>query len=493
MKERNPLEEYDLTESMFNNAVKRLKTKHPGKYKFIMNSGESLHKALFKLCKIVWTSEEIPDEWKQTNIIQLFKGKGNRDELGNYRNIHTKVDVRKLFGDIVTDEMKEKVKDNVSKFQIWAMQGHRAQEHLFSLKSVIGYYNKRGKGLILSLYDISKYFDRENLRDCMGELHKANVRGKLYRLIFNLNKETEVSVKTPVGSTEFTDVGETLGQGTNEGAIISSINLYGGISEAFEDSDGLKYEDLELSPCLFQDDISKLSENIESVKDGNRRIEKMAESKLLDFNLDKTCIIIIGSRKFRKKINDDLKVNPIMFYDRPIKSVESEKYLGDYIGPSLSESVFLTVLRRKGMCERLIREIKVTVEDCRSNSIGGLVTGIEIWNMAVMPFLFSNSECWINIPKKAVNILNNLQGSFLRSLYATPKGYPAMALYWDSGTLLVPNYIMLRKLLFLHHLIHLPDSALAKIIYNIQKSKYLNLYLNMDLYSNVKVFCQNFR
>ena len=197
----------------------------------------------------------------------------------------------------------------------------------------------------------------------------------------------------------------------------------------------------------------------------------MAESKLLDFNLDKTCIIIIGSKKFRKKISDELKVNPILFYDRPIKLVESEKYLGDFIGLSLSESVFITVLKRKGMGERLIREIKVTVEDCRNNSVGGLVTGIEIWNMAVMPFLFSNCECWIDIPKKAMNILSNLQCSFLRSLYATPKGCPTMALFWDSGTLLVQNYIILRKLMFLHHLIHLPDSALAKQIYNKQKEK----------------------
>ena len=136
--------------------------------------------------------------------------------------------------------------------------------------------------------------------------------------------------------------------------------------------------------------------------------------------------------------------------------------MGDFIGPSLSESVLITEFERKGMSERLIREIKVTVEDCRINSVGGLVTGIEIWNMAVMPFLFSNCECWIDIPKKAMNILSNLQCSFLRSLYATPKGCPTMALFWDSGTLLVQNYIMLRKLMFLHHLIQLPYADLDK-------------------------------
>ena len=91
----------------------------------------------------------------------------------------------------------------------------------------------QGNGLILCLYDISKYFDRENLRDCLGELYKCDIKGKLYRLTFNLNKDTEVSVRTPVGETDYANVDEVLGQGTNEGAIISSISLDFGISPHF--------------------------------------------------------------------------------------------------------------------------------------------------------------------------------------------------------------------------------------------------------------------
>ena len=125
-----------------------------------------------------------------------------------------------MFVEIVTHEVKKIIPEEMSKFQIGAMAGHRPQEHLFTIKSIIGYYNSKQKGLILCLYDISKFFDKENLRDCMSEMYNHKVRGKLYRLIFNLNKDTEICVKTPVGATEYIDVGESLGQGTNEGAII---------------------------------------------------------------------------------------------------------------------------------------------------------------------------------------------------------------------------------------------------------------------------------
>ena len=368
--------------------------------------------------------------------------------------------------------MKQKVEENISKFQIGAISGHRSQEHIFSIKSIIEYYNVRGKGIILSFFDLSKYFDRENLRDCMNELYKADVKGKIYRLIFKLNKDTVVCVETLVGTTEYTEVGETLGQGTNEGAIISSVNLDGGAAEYFADSKKeAEYAGIQLGPVLFQDDIIRAAEDLESVIDGNKRIEAMGESKILDFNLEKCCVVILGNKKFRRKIKNEMDANPIIFCGQPIRNLESEKYLGDYFGVSISESVYITVQKRKGMCERLIREIKVTVEDCRSDSVGGLITGLDIWNMAVVPFLFSNCECWINIPKKAINILTSVVCSFLRALFNTPKSCPIMALFWDTGTLLVNNYIIMKKLLFYHHLLQLSDSALAKQILNKQKEE----------------------
>ena len=264
-----------------------------------MKGGTDLKNALYILVKTVWDTEIIPTLWKQTDIVQIYKGKGNSADLANYRNSHTKCDTRKVFGEIVTHELKTIVTENVSKFQIGALAGHRPQEHLFTIKSVISFYRSMGKGLILCLYDISKYFDKENLKDCMGELYTKGVKGKLYRIIYQLNKETEVRVKTSVGVSESTEVGEGLGQGTNEGAVISTVNLDGGISDNFKDSDSeVEYSGMKLGPCLFQDDIARLAGDLNSVREGNKRIENMAECKLLDFNLDKSCYHMIGQKRF---------------------------------------------------------------------------------------------------------------------------------------------------------------------------------------------------
>ena len=197
MVESAPEHEMDLTIGMFNSALRRIKTKNAEKYAFILKGGQSFINSLFFLFKSVWSKEIIPDDWKKTNIVQIFKNKGSRQDLSMYRNIHTKVETRSMFSEIVTHELKQILTQNISKFQIGAIPGHRPQEHLFTIKSTIARYNQLGKGIILCLYDVVRFFDSENLRDCCGELHKLNIRGKIYRLIFNLNKETQIKVRTP--------------------------------------------------------------------------------------------------------------------------------------------------------------------------------------------------------------------------------------------------------------------------------------------------------
>ena len=66
------------------------------------------------------------------------------------------------------NEVKGTLMKNLSKFQIGTKTGHRSQEHVFVLKSIMSLYENYNIGLILSLYDISKFFDRENLIDVLG-------------------------------------------------------------------------------------------------------------------------------------------------------------------------------------------------------------------------------------------------------------------------------------------------------------------------------------
>ena len=95
------------------------------------------------------------------------------------------------------------------------------------MKSILGLFANLGKNIIFQLYDIKKYFDKKNLRDAMDTLYEAGVDPKLYRVWYNLNKNTVIRVKTGSGYSEWAEAGELIGQGTGGGALVSSINLDG--------------------------------------------------------------------------------------------------------------------------------------------------------------------------------------------------------------------------------------------------------------------------
>ena len=135
-----------------------------------------------------------PDSWRDTVLIQLYKGSGSRDRLDFYKNMHTKL-------------------------PYCCCNGHRAQDHLFVVKSVMALAEATNIAIVMQLWDLSKYFDRESLKVGINELYKSNVRGKVYKLLYELKKDMQISVRTPVGDKEQRDTGEGWGQGTIEGAI----------------------------------------------------------------------------------------------------------------------------------------------------------------------------------------------------------------------------------------------------------------------------------
>ena len=460
----------ELSEERFDKTYEMLAKRPGAKYKFIMKAGMSLKPALFNLCKIVWRTESQPLRWCKSTLIQQYKGKGSRSILDNQRHLHMKDEYPKFFGHLVVTAAKDKMIQNMSKFQIGTKPGHRAQEHIFVLKSVISLFLKYDKTIILSMWDVSKFFDREALSDCMNEVYRNEVRGKLYRLLYEMNKNTRISVQTPVGLTEERDTGEGVGQGTLEGAIVSAVNLDNGVQDFFHNSEyEVSYGDVRLQPILYQDDVARLSLDLESTQMGINKMEAMAETKLLNFNLEKSCFIVFGNKKSRKEIKENLIDRPLQLCGVDMVQEEQAKYLGDQLcGLGLAESVAATVDKRRGLVIRTIFEIRTVIDDCRSHVAGGLTSGLDIWEMAVIPMLTNNAECWQDVSSKTIDELDKIQLMFLRCLLAVGSGCPTPALFAATGTLKMEWRILEKKLLFLHHVASLPDTDLAKEIYNVQ-------------------------
>ena len=175
-----------------------LRKKHARKYEFILKGGKSLHNALYTLYESVWNEEVKPESWKETTIIQLDKGKPDKADLSNKRYIHTKDSIPKFFSHMLTATIKPKIVENMLSHQIGAVPGHRAQEHLFVIKSFMAHKEKNNEATAAALLDLVKFFDLEHLVNAMNELYESDVEGKLYRLEYEMNEKTRIRVKTGI-------------------------------------------------------------------------------------------------------------------------------------------------------------------------------------------------------------------------------------------------------------------------------------------------------
>ena len=207
-------------------------------------------------------------------------------------------------------------------------------------------------------------------------------------------QETNIKVKTGVGISEEQLTGEGVGQGSLDGAILSSGSIDHTVNKFFSKSVyEVSYGEINIQPLLYQDDIFRLCLDPFSAQVGNEFMDNVMETKLLDFNIDKSCYIVIGDKEAKAKIRESLKENPLKLSGKLMKEADHEKYLGDYIsGLGSAETAFITVTKRHRKAMNAIFEIKAVIEDCRINVVGGLITGLEILEVAVIPYLLNN--CW---------------------------------------------------------------------------------------------------
>ena len=154
-----------------------------------------------------------------------------------------------------------------------------------------------------------------------------------------------------------------------------------------------------------------------------------------------------------------------------IKAKPQDKYLGDILNEGgLTQSVKETINDRYGKAFNTINEIGAVINDFRINAIGGLKSGLDIFEMVVVPSILNNSDTWVQMDNGSINRLEELQNFMFKNLLAVPHSVPTPALRSELGCLSMEERINCRKLSFIYHVKSLGNSALANEIYELQRN-----------------------
>ena len=440
--------QFSVKKEDFADVIKKFKDKNKKSYDFIVKTGPRFKVAVFLLCKRIIENEEYPACFDLTVLQQIYKGKGSKSDLSNSRFIHLKDWLPRTCDALVVGGMKGKVLASSTKYQIGGQEGHRSQEHLFTLKSVMALLESRGEGFIFQLYDLRKFFDSESLRDVMDTLHDIDIDAKVYRAWYKMSRNTCISVRTGTGVTAIADVGEVIGQGTVGGALASQVNIDRGIDRYFSGScDEATYGSIRLQPIVFQDDIARISSELRKAQAGNHKLSYIVKEKQLKVHPDKTGYIAVGSKEYQARISREAMETPLMFGDIITKCKVADKYLGDMIHQGgLVASIEATVEDRAGRITAASYEIKAVLDDYRMQAVGGIMGAWDLWNLAVIPSLLNNCSTWIGMNTRMEDKLEAIQEGYLRLMLEVPISTPKVALRAETGMLSMKHRVWEQKI-----------------------------------------------
>ena len=261
---------FQISENTFQHVVSKFKRSRKRNYDFLVKSGEKFKQVVFKFCQEMVEKEEFPIEFQDTTLHMIFKGgKGRRQNLPDNRFVHSKPWwPRTIEACIVEEGLKGPLVGGSSIYQIGGQPGHRSEELVYVLKSVIARQRAQGKAVLIQPSDIQKFFDKEMIEDVYLSCEKRGADLKAARLWYKLNMNTRIQVRTGVGLSEFADVGAVVGQGTIGGALGSQAVLDERISEHFPPGgeDELNYGGVPLAPLIFPDDVIHITHGIKEAR-----------------------------------------------------------------------------------------------------------------------------------------------------------------------------------------------------------------------------------
>ena len=342
-------------------------------------TGEIGIDVIHKLCRQIWESEQIPNDWGKAVIVPIFKMKDKLD-CANYRGISLLSLVGKVFCSIIHSRMKKKTEEILSESQAGFRPGRSTADQLFSLRQITEKYNEIGKPLYLCYIDYQKAFDTVWQEGLWSAMRHLGYPDKIVRLLQALYQISTSAVRVDDDITEWF---RTL-TGVRQGCILSpqlfNILLELVISLAIQDLNiGINLQGMTINNLRFADDIVLLADSVEDLQTLVTNIHTVSRKFGLTINKGKTEVQIITKES---------KPMSVYIDEVQLKQVETFTYLGGVI----SENSTCTddIRRRIGLAMGGMQKLtsiwkskEITTE-----------TKIELYRVLILSIATYGSESW---------------------------------------------------------------------------------------------------
>ena len=474
---------------------KVLKTLKPGKSRdpngwvrdlfFSDVAGKNLKLSILKLFNKIKEENFIPDFIRKADITTIYKGKGEKSDLENDRGIFLVTTFRTILMKLIYREKYDLIDSNMSDSQVGGRKGKNVRNHTWLLNGIICdvLSTNKKKPVDIQIVDYKQCFDTLWLQECLNDLYDSGVNDDKLALLYNVNSNVKVAVKTPVGKTERKDIMNVITQGDVFGPILCSnqIDTFGREC-LMERKYTYSYKgEVDIPPLGMIDDLVCVSECGHRTTMLNAFLNHKTSSKKLQFGVDKCKKLHVGLvrreykcqnlkidkwEEIRIRNEENVEIAEDIFVGEHIMEEKSEeKYLGDIIttdGKNI-KNILARVAKGKGIVIRIFTILDAIPLGKRYFEIGLILRDV----LLVSSMLF-NSEAWYNVTQKEIELLETVDTLFLRKLIGAPKSTPKEMLYLEMGLIQFRDIIREKRLRFLYYILSQEEDS---IIFKFLKSQ----------------------
>ncbi|RZB98883.1 LINE-1 retrotransposable element ORF2 protein [Glycine soja] len=270
---------------------------------------------LTKLFNEIMRSKRMPEEWRRSMLVPIYKNKGDIQNCANYRGIKLMSHTMKLWERVIERRLRKETQ--VTENQFGFMPGRSTMEAIYLLWRVMEQYRMDQQDLHLIFIDLEKAYDRVPREILWKALEKKGVRVAYIRAIQDMYDRVSTSVRTQGGESDDFPITIGLHQGSTLSPYLFTLIL-----------DVLTEQIQEIAPrcMLFADDIVLLGESREDLNERLETWRRALETHGFRLSRSKSEYMECKFNKRRRVSNSEVKIG-----DHIIPQVTRFKYLGSVI------------------------------------------------------------------------------------------------------------------------------------------------------------------
>ena len=256
--------------------------------------------------------EVIPEKWRESTLIPIFKEKGDIQSCENYRGIKLMSHTLKLFERGLDDRLRQVV--HIGRQQLGFMKGLGTVDGIFSLRQTMEKHREKQKVLHMAFIDLEKAYDRVPRQEVWRSLRERGVPEKYVRIVQECYKNVTTRVRSTVGTTDSFHVEVGLHQGSALSPLLFNI-VFDVITENVRE---------EPPWCVFYAD------DIVLVTDRKRKLERKLEEWRVALESRGMKISRSKTEYFTTDTSGDQQTT-IRLNGEMLKRVNTFKYLGSMV------------------------------------------------------------------------------------------------------------------------------------------------------------------